>query len=502
MRSKKALINILTNLLLQVVIIIYGFIVPKIIINKFGSEINGLVTSITQFLAYISLLESGFGPVVKATLYRPIAEKDNKTIAKILKSSEKFFRTIASIFVLYIIILFFVYPLILNTSFDTWLTVSLIAIIGISTFAEYYFGMTYKLFLQAEQKAYVISIIQIITYIICIVAIVLLAIMGANIQMIKLVSGLIFVLRPILQNIYVRKRYNIQLRGVDSDYRIKQKWDGLAQHIAFVIHTNTDIVVLTIFSSLSEVSVYSIYYLVVAGVRKIVQSFSSGIDALFGSIIARKEKENLIKKFSMYEVIFFALTTIVFSCAIVLITPFVSVFTKDVTDVNYIRPLFGVLLAISEFIWSIRQPYNYIIQAAGHFKETRKGAWLECATNVVISVALVNWLGIVGVAIGTIVAMTIRTIEFVYYTNRYILDRSVLESAKKIITIVFEATIIVIICNYLPYLKNANYAYWIINAFMTLGISIIVVFIANILFFKKELKDSVKMIKSVIKRKK
>ena len=36
----------------------------------------------------------------------------------------------------------------------------------ISTFAEYYIGMTYKLFLQASQKGYIDSIIQIITYII------------------------------------------------------------------------------------------------------------------------------------------------------------------------------------------------------------------------------------------------------------------------------------------------------------------------------------------------
>ena len=92
MRSKKAIYNIVSTLVLQVVIVLYGFIVPKIIINKFGSDVNGLISSITQFLAYISLLESGFGPVVKAALYKPIANKDKKTIAGILKTSEKFFK--------------------------------------------------------------------------------------------------------------------------------------------------------------------------------------------------------------------------------------------------------------------------------------------------------------------------------------------------------------------------------------------------------------------------
>jgi len=102
-RTKKALINVVTNLLLELIVVIYGFVVPKLIIQSFGSSVNGLVTSITQFLGYITLLESGFGPVVKSILYKPIANKDQKEIANILKASEKFFRTISLFFIAYII---------------------------------------------------------------------------------------------------------------------------------------------------------------------------------------------------------------------------------------------------------------------------------------------------------------------------------------------------------------------------------------------------------------
>lgn len=107
MRSKKAILNIVTNLLLQVAIVIYGFIVPKVIITNFGSNINGLISSITQFLAYISLLESGFGPVVKALLYKPISKKNKEEITNILSTTEKFFKNIAKIFVIYMILLCF-----------------------------------------------------------------------------------------------------------------------------------------------------------------------------------------------------------------------------------------------------------------------------------------------------------------------------------------------------------------------------------------------------------
>lgn len=501
MRSKKAVYNIITNLILQIITIIYGFIVPRIIISNFGSNTNGLISSITQFLAYIALLESGFGPVVKSVLYKPIANKDNETIAKILKSSEKFFRIISYIFLLYIIILCVVYPFIINNDFDYLYTVSLILIIAISTFAEYFFGMTYRLFLQADQKNYIISIIQIVTYILSIIIIVLLANMNANIQIIKLVGGFIFVLRPIIQNYYVKKKYNINIKNVKDNYNIKQKWDGLAQHIAGVIHSNTDITILTVFCTLSEVSVYSVYYLVVKGIKSTIQAFSNGIDASFGDMIAKKEHDNLNKKFNVYEIMYFTITTICFTCTIILITPFVSVYTKGITDANYIRYLFGYLIVISEYIWAVRLPYSSITLAAGHFKETRKGAWVECILNIVVSSVLVWKFGIIGVTVGTIFAMTIRTIEFMYHTNKYILRRNILVSIKKIVLIIIETILVICVCRFLPYKDNTSYINWLINAIMTGTVSIIIIFSINIIIYKKDMLIFKGIFKKIMRKK-
>lgn len=81
MRSKVAIKNMVIALIGQVITIICGFVLPKLIIENYGSSVNGLISSIAQFLGYITLLESGIGSVVMATLYKPIAEKDNKQIA-------------------------------------------------------------------------------------------------------------------------------------------------------------------------------------------------------------------------------------------------------------------------------------------------------------------------------------------------------------------------------------------------------------------------------------
>ncbi len=501
MRSKKALRNIIANILLQIAIIVNGFIVPKIIIDHFGSETNGLISSITQFLAYITLLESGFGPVVKSALYKPLSEKNKESIGRILKTTEIFFRRIALIFILYILVLCIVFPFI-NDGFNWLFTASLIVIIGLSTFAEYFFGMTYNLFLQAKQEKYVISSIQIITYIISTAAVVVMAKMGANVHLIKLVSGLIFIVRPIIQNYYVRKKYHLDLRWVKGTVKLNKKWDALAQHIAYVIHTKTYITVLTIFTNFVEVSVYSVYYLVVKGIKSIIQAFSAGIDSTFGDMISKNEIDNLNKKFTLYELLYGTINVIVFTSTIVLIVPFITVYTKGVEDADYIRPLFGALIVISEYTWAIRQPYNLLVQAAGHFRETRRGAWVECLSNIIISIILVKWLGIVGVAIGTIIAMTIRTIEFVYHANKYILKRSIWESVKKIILAIIETVAIVVICRFLPFVENNSYLNWMINALMTVGVAGLVVLGLNALFFNKEFVGACSLIKSLAHKRK
>lgn len=497
MRSKKAMYNIISSLMLQVVVLISGFIVPKLIIGAFGSDVNGLVSSISQFLAYISLLESGIGPVVKASLYKPIAEKDNKTIRNILRASEKFFRVIALIFIVYLVGLSIIYPLIVQKEFGYFYTLSLILIISISTFFEYYFGMTYKLYLQASQKTYVTSIIQIGTYVLNVIFVIVLVKLDASIQIIKLFSGFTFVLRPIIQNIYIKKKYNINLKDADKNYKLERKWDGLAQHIAAVIHNNTDVVILTIFSKLSEVSVYSIYAMINNGIKSIVLAFSGGIDASFGDMIAKNEKKLLNKNFSTYELFYFTIVTIFYTCTILLIVPFVNVYMMGINDTNYIRPLFGCLLVLSEFVWAIRVPYSSITLAAGHFKETRKGAWIEVIINITISIILVIKYGIVGVAIGTLVAMLVRTIEFIYHTNKYILERNIFINIKKIAVIVTEVLLIILVIKFIPINITFNsYINWIIYAVIVFVVASIITIGINILVYRDDIDNLKQLLKN------
>lgn len=499
MRSKKAFYNIITSLVLQIIILICGFIVPKLIIRKFGSDVNGLTSSINQFLSYITLLESGIGPVVRSALYKPIAKKDNQEIKNILRASERFFRVIAIIFLVYLIALSLIYPFIVISEFSYLYTMSLVLIISMSIFCEYYFGMAYRLFLQASGETYIISAIQIVTYILNVIFIVVLIKLNVSIQIVKLVSCLTFVLRPIIQNIYVKKKYHINLKDASNDYKLEQKWNGLAQHIAAVIHNSTDITVLTIFSKLTEVSVYSVYHMVVKGIKSITTAFTNSIDSSFGDMIARDENDNLNKSFKVYELFYYTIATILYSCTIVLIIPFISVYTKDIADTNYIRPLFGYLIVISEFIYAIRLPYSLLTLAAGHFQQTKKGAYLEAILNIVISVVLVVKFGLIGVALGTLISILVRTIEFIYHANKYILKRSIKNTIKIISIMILEFIVIILISNVLSFITIDSYVSWFLYAICLFLVTCFIVVTTNYLIYKDQFKKVLKMFKRIKK---
>ena len=144
-RRKKLYLNTVTALLNQVVALICGFILPIYILAYFGSDVNGLVTSMTRFLSVISFLELGIGPVIQSNLYKPLADNDTDMISKIVVSAERFYRKIAYIFLVYIVVLLFVFPSI-NTEYDFWFTASLLIIISISTFAQYILELHIRFF--------------------------------------------------------------------------------------------------------------------------------------------------------------------------------------------------------------------------------------------------------------------------------------------------------------------------------------------------------------------
>lgn len=466
-RKKKMILNSVSSLLYQITTIICGFVLPKFFMSYYGSEVNGLVSSITQFLGFITLAECGVGPVVQATLYKPLADNDIKTISKVVLSSERFFRRIAYISLVYTAILVLVYPVITLDSFDYWFTLILIVVISISTFAQYYIGMTYRLLLEADQLGFFQYTIHAVSLVLNTVVCILLMKCNVSVHIVKLATSSIYILQPILLSMIAKHRYKINRKIVLTGEPIKQKWNAIAQHISNVVLVNTDVVVLTLFSTLGNVSIYAVYNLVVNGVKQIVVSMTNGVRAMFGNMLAKNEMDELNSTFDGIEWLLHTIITFAFSVTAVMILPFVKVYTVNITDVDYIVPVFAYMITFAQAAYCYRLPYYILVNAAGHYKQTQLSAVIEAVINVVVSVVLVFNFGLVGVAIGTLAAMTYRTLYLVWYLSKNILYRKIRYFVKHIIVDAVIVAVLIFVVNAFPefFTLNAlNYISWIVLA--------------------------------------
>lgn len=110
-----------------------------------------------------------------------------------------------------------------------------------------------------------------------------------------------------------------------------------------------------------------------------------------------------------------------FGCTGVLIVDFVRVYTYGINDADYIQPLFAVLITIANAGHCLRLPYNILILAAGHYKQTQSNYIIAMILNIVVSIATVKMWGLVGVAIGTLIAMAYQTVWMAKYDSKNII---------------------------------------------------------------------------------
>lgn len=497
MKNKKtniSLLNVISSVLLQIVTIISGFIIPRIILTVFGSEVNGLVSSLNQFLNYISLFEGGLGGVVLASLYKPLYDKNNKKINSIVNTTKKFYKKISIVFIIYTLLIAVIYPLIVKTSFSYEYVFSLTIILSLTTFIQYNFSLSLKLLLQADKKVYIVSFTQVVLTIINIVSFYVFSKVFPNIHTLKLISALIFLLQPFIYNKYVNKYYNINKNIIEETDFTKSRWDGLAINIAAFIHNNTDIAILTLFTNLKMVSVYSIYFLVITGLKKVITSISAGITPSLGHLYAKGNIKELNNKFELYEFIIFFITYFIFTIGGLLITNFVLIYTNNITDINYNQPIFGVLLIISEMIFCLRDPYVSMAYSANKFKEIKTTAYIEAILNIIISIALVSKFGLIGVAIGTIISMAYRTIFQVIYLKKNILKRNVSKFIKKFCLFTLISIIGIIICKTLLPIEENTVFNFIKYSFIYSIIIFLLYFINSLIFYRDDLKQVSKII--------
>lgn len=486
--ARKIYFNVLTQGAMQVTGMVIGLILPRLILSAYGSEYNGIVSSITQFLAFIGILRLGVAGATRVALYKSLANGDVVRTSGIIKATEEFMQRIAYIIVAYVFFLLVFFPWYIDSSYS-WLEIAtLVLAIGAGTFAEYYFGITYITLLDSAQLVFISTGLHLILSLLNAVFVVLLIVNGYSIQVVKITSAVIFAISPILLSYYVPRMFGL-IKNAEADYSaLKQRRDVMASSVANIVHENTAIFVLTLLTNPLVVSVYAVYALVTNGLRQIMSVFTTGLEGYFGTLWAKGDIKGIQVGLAHYEFFIMCFVSITYSCAYVLILPFIELYTEGVHDVEYVLPLYAFFALLAEMMFCIRAPYLTLVQAAGKYKETKQGSFVEAGINIVISVAGTLVWGIVGVAIGTLSANIFRTLQYA----RFIFKNMLPGSFRGIIYKIFWVFINIIVSIYIAkmvFIKSIDsWIMFVMAGGITLLISVSVLAVSSWLLWHNEFK--------------
>lgn len=274
----------------------------------------------------------------------------------------------------------------------------------------------------------------------------------------------------------------------------------MVHHFAFYIHTNTDSAILTVFISTAMVSVYNVYGAVILGMERIITSISTGTAAGLGNLLVTNDEKRINQTVNIFELVQGGVATVFYTITALLLIPFVRIYSANMTDMNYIQPLFGYIFIFAEAIYCFRCIYSTISTNANKFKETQLGAILECATNIVISLLLVivAELGILGVAIGTAIAMFVRYVFEIIFLSKNVIYRPLKNPLKMLFLSMLISLVSVLICNSIMDYNCIDSAFkWVLFAIPTSLITVVVAAVGYTCCYKSVVK---KLLHKILKR--
>ena len=501
-RTKFFINNSLAMILQQIVNFAVAFIVPRFLLVAYGSQINGLIVSITQFVIYFALVEAGISGASIYSLYKPLANKDTASINSILSASKKFYFQSGYIFVVLVSLLAIFYPFFTDSTILSNLQIAIIVFsIGMSGVFDFFALAKYRVLLTADQKSFVISFATIISSIIKIILVIIFCSFKLSVVWLQVFLVLCVYSRSLVLWIYTNKNYKfLNFKVTPNNEAIKDRWNVLYLQLLGCVQYNFPIIIATFFTSLYQVSVYSIYNMILSGIAGILGVFISGLAASFGDVIAKKEIAVLQKANQEFETFYYMLITIVYSTSIFLMIPFIKLYTKGITDVNYILPLLSFFFIFNGLLYNIKTPQRMLVISAGLYRQTRWQSTIQSLIIIVMGIPLTYLYGLYGVLISLICSNIYRDIDLLFFIPKYVTKLSYKYSLNKILLILFNFGLCCLFSLYIEITCN-TYFEWIFYAVIITIIISIWVLITNIILNRQNVINICFRIKKLICRK-
>lgn len=493
---KKVLKNLISSVLPQIVNIISNLILPGLIIAKFGSDVNGLVTTTKTVISYISLVGAGIATAVTQALYRPVASDDDESVKGMLKSANSMFNRYGTIFVIITFVISVVYPFAIRSDISYFTVAGLLLVMSISGASEFFAIGRCRALLYAHQKVYVCSLIQALSLVCSLLLAMLMLRINASIIVVQFSISFVYVLRGFFLTAYVRHnypQYSGYKKSTPVDAAIQKRKDAMVHQLAGLAVTGSQSAILTIFVDLKAASIYSVYNIVLYGIKTICSNLCTAITPFLGKKYALGLGEQLRKMYNVVEFAFFTLVTFVLSVTVATLVPFVGVYTKNV-DISYIYPTFALLFVISSAFYILKLPGTALINVAGHFKETKWRALLEAGLSVGLSVVFTLLIGKSGVVLGTAIALGWRCIDTVIYASKYILKTSFKRTLLRLFVFFLDLALFKILSDKFGY-NPTSYSSWIMMALTFSVLSLLVLAVETLLLERGAVRELMSLVK-------
>lgn len=411
-RTKNSIRNSITSITTQMLTVIMNFIVKIVFVRVISMEYLGVNGLFSNIITMLSLADLGFGTAIPYSLYKPLANKDEKKIRVLMNFYSKIYNIIGTIVIIVGLGLIPFLPHLIKGGEGVphlYLIYSLYVIHSASS----YFFVYKKLLIDSDQKGYITSrIVFIFSFLLSLVQIFILIVFKNFILF--LLSSIVFV---VLQNIYIshkanmmypylKKKTNEKMKKKDVNEITKNVSALFIYKVGNVVTNGTDNLVISKWLGLVPVGIYSNYILVVNSLITVTNQLFNAITSSIGNLVATtnsKHSEDVFKKLVFMNFWIYSVFSILL---LVLFNPFIKICfgSKYVTDMSVV-----FALVYNFYIYGMQTTPTSYITAYGLFYKNKWRPIFMIIINITVSIILVKYLGIFGVVLGTIASRILTT---------------------------------------------------------------------------------------------
>lgn len=506
--GKKIAKNIVFGIGSQIVIALVGLIVPRLFVGSYGSETNGFLSSLNQIFTYIALLEAGVGTATLQALYRPVATDDKDKINGILSATSQFYRKTGICYLACVALLAVIYPLAIKSEIPVWEQIAVILVIGSGNSLGFFLHAKFRMLLRADGKTYVYTNISTIVQLGTSLTKAILATLGMNIVFIQFGHLVLLLVLSLYITFYTKKHYPwLNLKVKPDKASIAQKKSVLVHEVSQMVFNHTDVLLLTAFTNLTVVSIYTVYNMIVDIISTLIGNIHNGFAFRLGQIF-NTDKERYKTTFETYETCYMALSVALYAVTFVYLLPFMKIYMDGVKDAQlYFDAVLPILFVSIKLLVSARALSGATITFAGHFQKTQWRSVLESVINLGTSIGAILFLrrynvmwGMYGVLIGTIAALLYRANDMIIYTAKNILHSSAWRTYRKWIVDLFAFAIIYFLSRVVP-IRSDGYLIIILYGIGYTLVSFAVFGVLNFIFFRRHMLAAFRYVYQTIGKK-